>query len=127
MASINGLAHFGLYINDMERSVAFYRLLGFEPFFSTNNDGFPVTFIRNNDCVLELVQFPEGLKREDGWFDHVALSVTDIDGVKAELEAKGISFEEDSYTFAPQCFENGSKWVLFRGPDGEHIELNERL
>jgi len=124
---INGLAHFGLYINDIERSVAFYKKLGFEPFFSTKNGDFPVTFIRNNDCVIELVQFPDGISREDGWFDHVALSVTDIDGVKADLESKGIVFEEDTYTIAPHCFENGSKWVLFRGPDGEHIELNERL
>ena len=46
---------------------------------------------------------------------------------KQILKEKGIEFEEGSYTHAPQTFQGGSKWVMFRGPDQEHIELNEKL
>jgi len=41
------------------------------------------------------------------------------------LKAKGINFESESVTEASHFFRNGSKWILFRGPDNEHLELNE--
>ncbi len=131
--NIKGIAHVGLYVNDIGRSVRFYEdKLGFELIHEAVNQcpegDVLVKFVRNGDCVLELVQFPYGIKREDGWFDHVAINVTDIDSVIEALREKGICFEEGSYTFAPHVFPPaGTKWVMFRGPDGEHIELNERL
>jgi len=130
---LEGLAHVGLYVNDIECSVKFYEeKLGFKLIHEAVNKipegDVLVKFIRNNSCVLELVQFPNGIKREDGWFDHIALSVKDLDRMIEQLEAKGIEFESDTYTVAPHVFPpKGSKWVFFRGPDGEHIELNERV
>ncbi len=128
-----GLAHVGLYVNDAERSVQFYQeMLGFELIHEAVNKvpegDVLVKFVQNQNLVLEIVQFPYKIKREDGWFDHISLAVKDIDGAIEALQEKGICFEEGSYTVAPHVFPpGGSKWVFFRGPDGENIELNERL
>lgn len=129
---IQGLAHVGLFINDIQRSLEFYsEILGFELVWESVNKcdegDVLVKFVKNGDCMIELVQFPYEIQRQDGWWDHIAINVENIDGVIENLKEKGIAFEEGSYTHAPQTFPNGSKWVMFRGPDNEHIELNERL
>lgn len=129
---MEGFAHVGLYVNDIQRSLAFYtEKLGFELIWESVNqcpDGdVLVKFVKSGNDVIELVQLPFKLERQDGWFDHIAMRVEDIDAVMEELESKGIEFEAGTYTHAPQTFPNGSKWVMFRGPDKEHIELNEML
>ena len=128
---IKGLAHIGLYIKDIERTKKFYaEMLGFVTYFecvSESPDGdIKVAFARNGDCVLELVQLPVPLQRQDDPFEHLALKVSNIEEVKKELESKGIVFDEPEITYAPHGFPpKGSKWILFRGPDNEQIELNE--
>lgn len=133
MEEILGLAHVGLYVNHAETSVKFYeKYLGFKLIHETVNQipegDVLVKFVEKGSCVLEIVQFPYEIKREDGWFDHISLAVKDLHGLMEKLKSEGIDFEKDSYTEAPHVFPpNGSKWVFLRGPDGEHIELNERL
>lgn len=130
---VQGLAHVGLYVNDAARSVQFYEdKLDFQLIHEAVNKipegDVLVKFVQNGTCMLELVQFPYEIKREDGWFDHISIAVKDIDSAIEILKEKGIEFEEGSYTVAPHVFPPaGSKWVFFRGPDGEHIELNERM
>lgn len=128
---IQGLAHVGLYVNDIEQSLKFYEeKLDFKLIHEAVNiipeGDVLVKFIQNNSCILELVQLPFSIQREDGWFDHISLAVHNLDEMMAQLKEKGIEFEPGSYTIAPHVFPpKGSKWVFFRGPDGEHIELNE--
>lgn len=129
---IEGLAHVGLFVPDAEATAAFYeKYLCFTEVWRNVNH-FPegdetVIFIRNGSLTLEIVQPVPSWQRQDGWFDHIALAVTDIDRVIEKLKADGIEFEEGSYTIAPNVFPNGSKWILFRGPNNEHLELAEVL
>lgn len=130
--NIHGLAHVGLFVPDAEATAAFYqKYLNFEEVWRVVNQ-LPegeetVIFIRNGGLTVELVQQVHPQQRQDGWFDHIALSVTGIDSVIRKLEADGIEFEEGSYTVAPHVFPHGSKWILFRGPNHEHLELTEVL
>ena len=132
-SKILGLAHIGLFVENIEKTKAFYsNILGFEVYHDCKIDTpegvVYVAFARNGDCVLEIVQSAVRRKREDGFFDHIALKVKNIEEVKDDLEKKGIVFEDKEITFAPNVFPpKGSKWILFRGPDGEHIEINEVL
>lgn len=124
---ILGLGHIGLYVSDIARSRNFYEnILGFECIFSYRNSGVtPVAFEKNGTCILEIVEKADVASRKDGNVDHIALSVENIEAVKAKLDAKGIVFEDPDITSCPECFPNGSKWILFRGPDGEHLEITE--
>lgn len=130
-AKICGLAHIGLFITDIERTKAFYKdILEFDNIYecqSKEADGSitKICFMRNGDLTLELVQFEKPTQKVDGWVDHIALKVQNIEATKELLESRGIEFEEKEITYAPHVFPNGDKWILFRGPDGEHLEINE--
>ena len=131
---ILGLAHIGLFIQDLERTKKFYtEVLGFEVDYEyvlpSDDGGILVAFLKLGDCCIEAVQFPNAPKKVDGWVDHIALNVKDIEAVKERLIEQGIEFEDNGVvTVCPDCYPpEGSKWILFRGPDGEHLELNERM
>ena len=129
MGKIVGLHHVGLFIKDRERSKKFYsEVLGFAVDYEvTAPDGTKIAFMKNGDCVIEIVEFVEPKDHVDGWFDHLALRVENIEEVKAELVAQGIPFDTEEIVDFPTCYPNGSKYILFRGPDGEHLEINERM
>ena len=48
----------------------------------------------------------------------------DIKKAKEYLEGKGIVFESE-IKLDPQLGENGMYYVMFRGPDGEHLQITE--
>ena len=112
------------------------RLLGYSFFFSSSvvhgaargrRLGFPTLNVQIPPQKLKL---PNGVYAVQAIIDGVRYaSVTNI-GVRPTfgLESKGIVFEEDEITHAEHVFPpKGSKWILFRGPDNEHIELNELM
>ena len=125
---ISGLAHIGVFVSDLERSIAFYRdILGFEVRHQNEIDGIKVAFISLGDLTLELILSPEEVsKRSDGIVAHIAMEVSGIEAVAAALKEKGIVFEGDIF-FAEHFWTKGSKWITFRGPDNEHLELTEVL
>ena len=124
METICGLAHFGLYVSDMEVSKKFYTdILGFQFAFETNQEGGPhLCFLRNGNCEIELIA-RSGAELSDGHFDHLCLRVTDIEAAVAHLAVHGIPTEFPIREM-PQVYQ-GIKMVMFRGPDGEHLEFNE--
>lgn len=133
MANILGLAHAGIFVKDAKRSKQFYEeILGTEAvwdchFGGENKDDYIVSIVQNGTAVLELVERKNGDERTDGIIDHIAFQVDDIEGVIASLKVKGIEFETDEVVHEPSMLQNGSKWIFFRGPDGEHIELAQPL
>lgn len=127
-AKIVGIAHTGLFVKDAQRSLEFYRdVLGFQVVWDTMNGDARLVFVECGGAQIEIVQLPGFQPRPDGWFDHVALKVTNFDQVKADLQAKGIEFDESTYEHSPVVFPGGSRWIFFRGPDGERLEIVENL
>lgn len=134
MAKVLGLAHVGIFVKDVRKSKEFYQeILGTEGiwdcrFGGEEDDDFRVSFAQNGTAVLELVE-RKGVEdnRVDGVIDHIAFAVDDLDGVIAALKEKDIAFETEEVVHEPAMLQNGSKWIFFRGPDGEHIELAQAL
>ena len=130
---INGLAHIGVFIKDIDASKKFYEdILGFEKIWECVIDGdggdVKIAFEKKGDLVLEFVQLPgEPDRPADGIVAHIAMAVKDIEKVRADLEGRGIVFLEDEIVFNAAVFPNGAKWTNFKGPDGEVLELNEIL
>ncbi|MEG1524696.1 MAG: VOC family protein [Clostridia bacterium] len=124
---IQGFAHIGLFIRDIEISKAFYcEKLGFCVVSETENlDGTKISMVQNGDCMVELVQLPGYDGYTDGFVNHFAMKVANMSEAKAELEAKGIQFEMEQ-PVRSNVF-NGINFLMFRGPDGEHLEIDELL
>ncbi len=121
------LIHTMLRILDEERSLAFYRALGFEETSRKRVGGDTATVIflalpgdgerlelTLNDGRTEPYELGEA-------YGHIALSVDDMDAELAELAAKGIEPEKPPYASRP----GGSTICFIRDPDGYRIELVE--
>ena len=127
-----GMAHIGVIVKDIKKSQDYYTdLLGFECYHEADiehDDGITkLAFLRCGTCEIELVQPSKYQPRKDGPVDHIALQVNDIDGMMACLAKKGIQYDTKKSIELPKLFDNGVKYIFFRGPDGERIELSERL
>jgi len=133
MGNITGLNHIGLFVKDIEQTMNFYEsTLGMKCVHKNqvedeNGDIIHIWFGQLGNLVIEFVQFPLYEKRKDGWFDHIAFDVDDIEAVKIELEKRGVQFDSEEITTWDHFFERGDKWIMFRGPDGERLEINQKL
>ena len=132
MAEVLGLAHIGIFVDDVEVSKKFYKdVLGLECIWQTTFDAdgntFTCAFVKKGTVCLELVQRRIGSNPGDGMTDHVAYAVDDLEGIIAKLKDMGIEFETEEVSHCETMFENGTKWIFFRGPDNEHIELAQVL
>lgn len=124
---IKGLGHIGLFTKNIEKSVAFYtEVLGFVIASQvTEPDGTKITMVENYDCTVEIVQLPAYDGFTDGFFNHFSMVVEDILKAKKHLIDKGVVFEMDEPVISGAF--NGVKYLMFRGPDGEHLEINEYI
>ncbi len=123
-----GLVHTCYRILEIDRSVDFYRALGFEEqrrlpirdeavnvFMGLPDDG---------EARLELTY---NVGREEPYelgngYGHIAITVPDLDGALERLAKQGIEPERPPYTVR----EGGSRLTFVRDPDGYRIELIER-
>jgi lactoylglutathione lyase len=128
--TVSGLAHIGIRVHDLERSVAFYSTLGFkktagpigpEPVAILDHpSGVELNLILNAPNANEpniLMDVPE---KHPG-VTHIALLCPDIVAAKAELEAAGVPLSGGPVRFGPKA-----QGIFVRDPDRNVIELHQR-
>ena len=126
---IKGIAHVGIRVHDLERSVGFYSLLGFtktagpigpEPVAILEHPaGVEINLVLNAPNATEpniLMDVPE---KHPG-ITHIALECDDILAAKSTLEAAN-----QKCSGGPIKFPHGAQAVFFRDPDGNVIELHQ--
>lgn len=127
---IEGLAHVGIRVHELERSVKFYELLGFvktagpigpEPVAILDHpSGLELNLVLNAAAADEpniLMDVPD----KHAGVTHIALLCPDILAAKARLEAAGIPLSGGPIQFGP-----GAKGIFVRDPDRNVIELHQR-
>ena len=120
------LIHTCYRITEPDRSVAFYEALGFEErgrmpirdeatnvFMGVPGDGDRLELTYNHG--VDSYELGTG-------YNHIALTVDDLDGTLENLAGKGIEPEKPPY----QVRAGGSRICFVRDPDGYRIELIER-
>ena len=127
---ILGLAHIGIRVHELERSVRFYELLGFrktagplgpEPVAVLEHpSGVEVNLVLNAPKADEpnvLMDVPD---KHPG-ITHFALLCPDILAARERLEAAGIALSGGPVRFGP-----GAQGIFVRDPDRNVIELHQR-
>ena len=118
---IKGLAHIGVFVNDIDKSIDFYKRLGF----TLDNEAtldIRLAFLSAGTCLIELVEIKG--ERPAGVVDHICVEVDDIDAAIENAKASGIEIDASKVASIPNLL-GGIKNVFFEGPDGERLEYFE--
>ena len=126
IAKVVGLGHIAIFVKDLERSLDFYKKLGFaETQRFARNGGGGIAFMECGTCILEIINRPDITERPAGVVDHFCVEVTGIDELVADLKAQGVIKEEAKV--GDLTMFGGVKNIFFEGPDGERVEFFDFL
>ena len=125
MPKLTGLAHIGVIVSDMTRSIAFYcDTLGLtlDDRFTLGN-GTELAFLHVGACVIELIcRTDHTVPSGEGPLAHICFDVEDIEPLVEGLRAKGVDFKAER----PASLSGGLagiKNIFLVGPDGESLEF----
>ena len=113
-------------IGEIDRSVSFYEKLGFEERGRMNIGDEAINVfmgLPGDDPRLELT-YNHGVDSYElgTGYNHIAVTVSDLDDTLSQLDAQGIQPEKPPY----RVHEGGSRICFVRDPDGYRVELIER-
>jgi lactoylglutathione lyase len=114
--------HVALHVADLARSISFYeRHFGFKSYFQHEvPGGMQIAYLKLGDTVLELTHRSDGSMARF----HFCLETDSFDESVSELQKHGVEMARPPHnTAAREAREQGWRRVVFRGPDGEQIEL----
>ena len=120
------LIHTCYRIGNIDRSVAFYETLGFEELrrMDIRDEAINVFMGLPGDGPRLELTYNHGVESYElgTGYNHIALTVDDLDGTLENLSGKGIEPEKPPY----RVREGGSLIAFVRDPDGYRIELIEK-
>jgi lactoylglutathione lyase len=116
--------HFGLRVDDLDRSLAFYTAVGYEIVGNVPETGLGhLTMLKlpGDDFVtIELVHNPNDTEVDGGArLSHFVIQVESMDVTLTELAARGIDAEVPTSPDGSEDFP--TTWIV--DPDGNRIEL----
>jgi lactoylglutathione lyase len=114
--------HLALHVSDLNRSIEFYeKNLGFKKYSQhAASGGMQIAYLKLGDTVLELTHKSDGSMA--GF--HFCLETEKFDEAVSGLRKNGVEMVRAPHeTAAREPREKGWRRVVFRGPDGEQIEL----
>ena len=129
MKEITRINHVGLRIRDLERSRAFYEVLGFEFIVGPigpepvavmeHPSGVNINFILNagDDASADNILMDVSAKHTG--YTHIALEISDRVSVKQQLTKAGVSITETVE------LPDGAVFFFIRDPDGNVIEFHQ--
>jgi lactoylglutathione lyase len=129
MKEIERINHVGLRVTSLEAARAFYEKLGFiflvgpvgpEPVaIMEHPSGVNINFILNSNDTETLNRLMDVPEKHTG-FTHMAIEVTDLSSVQAQLEAMSYTITE-----GPIVTPDGASFIFIRDPDDNVIEFHQ--
>jgi len=127
---IAGLAHIGVRVHNLERSVAFYALLGFrktagpigpEPVAILEHPSGPELNLILNAPAASAPNILMDVPEKHPGITHFALLCPDIIAAKERLAAAGVPLSGGPVRFSPHA-----QAIFVRDPDRNVVELHQR-
>ena len=119
------LIHTCYRIGDIDRSVAFYKALGFEEVgrMPIRDEAINVFMGLPDDGARLELTYNHGVDSYElgTGYNHIAVTADDLDATLERLAGEGIEPEKPPYTVR----EGGSRLCFVRDPDGYRIEIIE--
>jgi lactoylglutathione lyase len=128
----NHVVHTGYRVADLERSIAFYKALGFAEYVrmpmgdAAQKEIGRVVFLAlpNDGPRLELQQvFGEPHPEPGTAWSHIGLTIDDMDATLADLAVQGIRPKVEPFEPVP----GGARICFLADPDGHLVELLANL
>ena len=127
-AELTGLAHIGVFTQDLETSIAFYKKLGFKEDARSMAGTTKLGFVSLGTCLIELIQPADAeavqARCKNGIVAHICIECTGIKDVVDGFKAQGLIPADAQATQNDEILD-GIKNIFFDGPSGESIELME--
>ena len=121
-----GTTHLGMPTTCYEKTVEFYKGLGFtEEFFLVCDDGGRIIFLKLKSLMMEIYESSSS-PGVAGAVHHIAIDVNDIEAVFEQIKAEGYTLLDDHICSMP-FWANGEKYFTIQGPNGEKIEFVQIL
>ena len=119
--NFNGTITLSSTVTDLEASIAWFKeTLGFDETFKVAEAGWAEVATPAEGVSIGLSQTDEPVARDGG--NTPVFGVDDIDAARAELEAKGVTFEGETVELPGMV-----KLATFLDPDGNHYMLAQSL
>ncbi len=123
------LVHTCYRITDVDRSVAFYEVLGFQEMgrLPIRDEAINVFMGLSEDGTDPRLELTYNVGRTEPYeigtgYGHIAITTAELDRTLASLAAQGIEPERPPYSVRA----GGSRLCFVRDPDGYRIEIIER-
>ena len=118
---LSGIAHVALRVNDLQKSQAFYKTLGYEEAFSfTDNGKVSVSYVKVNDRqFIELI--PRSNESQPGGILHTCFEVADIEALHKAYMERGLQPAE------PKKARAGNLLFVMHGPDNQLLEYTQYM
>jgi lactoylglutathione lyase len=121
---IKKLEHVGVMVSDLEVSIDFYeKVLGLDlldRFAANESTGLAFLGDRaSGQVIVELICGKVNRFPDEGKVHHIAFTVDHIEEEIERLRSLKVHFTNDEFS----TLANGSKYIFFKGPDGETLEL----
>ncbi len=118
---LSGIAHVALRVNDLQKSQAFYKTLGYEEAFSfTDNGKVSVSYVKVNDRqFIELI--PRSSESQPGGILHTCFEVADIEALYKAYVERGLQPTEIKKARA------GNLLFVMHGPDNQLLEYTQYM
>jgi lactoylglutathione lyase len=122
--AVKKLEHVGVMVRDLEVSIGFYQdVLGLDLLDRFDaNESTGLAFLgdgASGQVIVELICGKDNTFPDEGKVHHIAFTVDDIEGEIERLRSLKVHFTNDEIS----TLANGSKYIFFKGPDGETLEL----
>ena len=123
----SGIQHVGIPTIDINKTIDFYKELGFDLVFRNTDDieNLDVAFLKLKNLVIEIYREETELS-QTGSINHIAIDVNDVGEVFKKLNKKNYNILDEKINFLP-FWGKGVRFFTIKGPNNEKIEFSEML